>query len=188
MARPASAATGGDLEGQDRLGAGERVVDDEGVGTDDPVVSPTSGCDPNADPVCFFSDLDIGAMWTMYGDFTQDTAAGLRGTCWYREDTLTEAPLGLDEAGDQFGAALAIGNRTGGRAAPPGEARPSCVWARRGVALRRARRRVAATPRPKSLTDRAPRPVGCAGQGGRAPCERSRPNTSTPSSTSTPAT
>lgn len=43
------------------------------------MVSPTSGCDPNADPVCFFSDLDIGAMWTMYGDFTQDTAAGLRG-------------------------------------------------------------------------------------------------------------
>lgn len=43
-------------------------------GTDDPVESPTSGCDQTADPVCFFSDLDIGSMWTMYGDFTADGA------------------------------------------------------------------------------------------------------------------
>ncbi len=43
-------------------------------GTSEPVVSPTSGCDEAADPVCFFSDLDIGAMWTMYGDFIEDTA------------------------------------------------------------------------------------------------------------------
>jgi hypothetical protein len=34
-------------------------------------------------------------------------------TCWAREDHLTESPLGADEAGDQFGAALAIGNLTG---------------------------------------------------------------------------
>lgn len=40
----------------------------------DPLVSPTNGCDQNADPICFLSDLDIGAMWTMYGDFTADTA------------------------------------------------------------------------------------------------------------------
>jgi hypothetical protein len=44
------------------------------AGTDDPVVSPTNGCDQNADPVCFFSDLDIGATWTMYGDFRDDVA------------------------------------------------------------------------------------------------------------------
>ncbi len=44
----------------------------EYAGTNNPVVSPTSGCDESADPVCFFSDLDIGAMWTMYGDFVAD--------------------------------------------------------------------------------------------------------------------
>ena len=42
-------------------------------GTDDPVSSPTSGCNQAADPICFLSDLDIGASWTMYGDFTDDT-------------------------------------------------------------------------------------------------------------------
>lgn len=43
-------------------------------GTNTPVVSPTSGCDQVSDPVCFFSDLDIGAMWTLYGDFIDDNA------------------------------------------------------------------------------------------------------------------
>lgn len=47
----------------------------EYAGTDDPVVSTTAGCDQSADPVCFFSDLDIGSAWTMYGDFTEDAAA-----------------------------------------------------------------------------------------------------------------
>lgn len=44
------------------------------AGTDDPVVSPTSGCDQGADPICFFSDLDVGSIWTMYGDFFDDVA------------------------------------------------------------------------------------------------------------------
>lgn len=43
-------------------------------GTLDPLESPTKDCDQTADPICFLSDLDIGAMWTMYGDFTDDTA------------------------------------------------------------------------------------------------------------------
>lgn len=43
-------------------------------GTQDPLVSPTADCDQTADPICFLSDLDIGAMWTMYGDFTADNA------------------------------------------------------------------------------------------------------------------
>lgn len=45
------------------------------AGTDEPVESPTASCDQGADPVCFYSDLDIGAMWTMYGDFVEDDAA-----------------------------------------------------------------------------------------------------------------
>jgi hypothetical protein len=43
-------------------------------GTDEAVESPTSNCDQSADPVCFYSDLDIGATWTMYGDFHDDDA------------------------------------------------------------------------------------------------------------------
>lgn len=42
------------------------------AGTDTPVVSPNNGCDQNADPLCFLSDLDIAAIWTMYGDFRAD--------------------------------------------------------------------------------------------------------------------
>ncbi|MCA9658760.1 MAG: FG-GAP repeat protein, partial [Myxococcales bacterium] len=51
-------------------------------GTDDPVVSPTSGCDQNADPICFFSDLDVGAIWTMYGDFFDDVATAYDYLGW----------------------------------------------------------------------------------------------------------